>query len=110
VQDPRDLGLHSSHTQAHWVRCPFPALSFLGLENDAYPLNQFYVFFIVIIFFTDLIILMNIIIFTIFIIILNLSDLSSYNIYNTNKTIFHSNTLNYNKNNIIYNTNNNIFL
>jgi len=52
---------------------------------------------------------MNIIIFTIFIIILNLSDLSSYNIYYTNNTIFHINTLNYNKNNIIYNTNNNIF-
>ena len=52
---------------------------------------------------------MNIIIFTILIIILNSLDLSSYNIYNTNNTIFNINTFNSNKKNNIYHTNNNIF-
>jgi len=41
------------------------------------------------------------------IIILNSTNLSSYNIYNTNNIIFNINTINYNKNNNIYNTNNN---
>ena len=49
---------------------------------------------------------MNIIIFTIIIIILNSFDLTSYNIYNTNNTIFNINTFNYNKNNNIYKTKN----
>jgi hypothetical protein len=43
------------------------------------------------------------------IIILNSTHLSSYNIYNTNNTIFYINTFNYNKNNNIYNTNSSIF-
>ena len=50
---------------------------------------------------------MNIII--LIIIILNSPDPSSYNIYNTNNTIFNIKIFNYNKNNIIYSTNNNIF-
>ena len=50
---------------------------------------------------------MNIIIFTMLIIILNSTNLSSYNIYNINNTIFNINTINYNKNNNIYNKNNN---
>jgi hypothetical protein len=41
------------------------------------------------------------------IIILNSTNLSSYNIYNINNTIFNINTINYNKNNNIYNKNNN---
>jgi len=43
------------------------------------------------------------------IIILNSTHLSSYNIYNTNNTIFNINTINYNKNDNIYNKNNTIF-
>jgi len=32
LQNPRDLGLRSTHTQAPSVRRSFPAPSFLGLE------------------------------------------------------------------------------
>ena len=37
LQDPRDLGLRSCHTQATWVRRPFPTPSFLGIEGDPWP-------------------------------------------------------------------------
>jgi hypothetical protein len=37
LQDPNDLGLCSHHSQATWVRCPFSAPSFLGMEGDARP-------------------------------------------------------------------------
>jgi len=35
LQDPNNLGLRSYQSQATWVRCPFPAPSFLDLEGDA---------------------------------------------------------------------------
>ena len=87
VQDPSDLGRCLCQIQATWVRCPFPAPSFLGLEGDAWPkliiiitiiidftLKIKSMFFsIVIIFILILIILMNWIIFIILIIIFNLS-------------------------------------
>jgi hypothetical protein len=37
LYDPKDLGLRSCHIQATWMRRPFPAPSFLGLERDAWP-------------------------------------------------------------------------
>jgi len=37
LQDPRDFGLHLCHTQATWVRRPFPAISYLGVEGDVKP-------------------------------------------------------------------------
>jgi len=37
LQDPNDLGLRFYQLQATWVRCPFPAPSFLDLERDARP-------------------------------------------------------------------------
>jgi len=104
LQDPRDLGLRSCHTQATWVRRPFPTPSFLGIDGDPWPkliiiiiiiiilvvvvvaaatvidfslqINFMFFFPIVMIFISNLIILMNIIIFII--IILNSSDSSSY--------------------------------
>jgi hypothetical protein len=87
LQDPRDLGLHPSHTQETWVGCPFPAPSYLGLEGDVkskliiittiiyFILEIKSIFFlIVIIFISNLIILMSLIIFIILIIISNLFD------------------------------------
>jgi len=37
LQNPSDLGLHPCHTQATWVRCPFLASIFLGMEGDVLP-------------------------------------------------------------------------
>jgi len=81
LQDPRDLSLHSYHSQATWVKCPFLAPSFLGLQGNVKPKLIIIIiidftfqiksmfFFIVLKFILNLIIL---------IIILNLSASSFY--------------------------------
>ena len=37
LQNPSDLGLHPCHTQATWVKRPFQASIFLGMEGNVLP-------------------------------------------------------------------------
>jgi hypothetical protein len=114
LQDPRNLGLRSCHSQVTWIRRTFPAPRNLSLEGHVRPK------LIIIIIIIDFALQIKSMFFynnNFFFKFNNINEFNNiydinYNknnkIYNTNNNIFNIDNINYNKNKNIYNTNNNI--
>jgi hypothetical protein len=102
LQDPRDLGLRSCHTQATWVRRPFPTPSFLGIDGDPWPK------LIIIIIIIIIIILVVVVVVAATVIDFSLQINFMFFFSDSNDIYFKFN--NFNEYNNIYNINNNIKL